>query len=59
MKIYPLKNGNLNETERLEIARLLIKAGYTVRLGKEKPAGKSTVVHFVEYWDGDKEETSC
>ncbi|MGX8126100.1 hypothetical protein ACWTV9_07580 [Clostridioides difficile] len=35
-KIYAQKNGSLNDTDRLEIARLLIKAGYTVRLDKEK-----------------------
>lgn len=28
MRIYPQKNGSLSEPERLEIARLLVKAGY-------------------------------
>ncbi|AXU66025.1 resolvase [Clostridioides difficile] len=40
-KIYAQKNGSLNDTDRLEIARLLIKAGYTVRLDKEKENNKS------------------
>lgn len=49
MKIYALKNGSLNEADRLELSRLLIKAGYTVRIGKEKAAGKNTNVIFVEF----------
>ena len=51
MKIYSLKNGSLNEAERLELARLLIKAGYTVRVGSEAPPSnpKGTKRHFVEY----------
>lgn len=49
-----MKSGSLNEAERLDMARLLIKAGYTVRLGKERPAGKSTAYsYFVEYWDSE------
>ena len=56
MKIYALKSGSLNELERLEIAKLLIKAGYTVRLGKEKANGKSSsYIHYVEYLN--EEET--
>ena len=49
MKIYSLKNGSLNEADRLELSRLLIKAGYTVRIGQEKAAGKNTNVIFVEF----------
>lgn len=55
MKIYS-KPGTLNETERLEIARLLIKAGYTVKLGKDKVKGKTTYVHHIEYWEHKGEE---
>ncbi|CCL55262.1 hypothetical protein [Clostridioides difficile] len=47
-KIYAQKNGSLNDTDRLEIARLLIKAGYTVRLDKEKENNKS--ISCVEYF---------
>ena len=55
MKIYALKSGSLNELERLEIARLLIKAGYTVRIGREKSVGKSSsYIHYVEYLDGEE-----
>lgn len=48
-KIENVKSGGLNEADRLEIARLLLKAGYTVRLGKEKPGNSRTYSHFVEY----------
>lgn len=51
MRIFPQKNGSLTEPERLEIAKLLIKAGYTVRVGKEKPANKpnGAYVFYIEF----------
>lgn len=49
MRIYSVKHGSLNENDRLDLARLLVKAGYTVRLGREKPKKGSTWVYFVEY----------
>jgi len=55
-KIYSQKNGQLNEPERLAISNLLIKAGYMVRVGKEKPEGNKNAqnIHFVEYFaDGE------
>lgn len=53
-KIYSKKSGALNEADRLEIAKLLIKAGYAVRLGREKPADRKNgaYVYFVEFWEG-------
>ena len=55
VKISEQKNGKLNAEDRLEIAKLLIKAGYTVRVGREKPPGKRSYVYFVEYTeDGGK-----
>lgn len=48
MKITDQKHGKLNEQDRLELARLLVKAGYTVSLGKEKTAGKTTNTFFIE-----------
>ena len=47
-KITVQKNGRFNDEDRLALAQLLIKAGYTVRIGKEKPDGKTTVI-FVGY----------
>lgn len=51
MRIQPQKNGSLTEPERLDIARLLVKAGYTVRIGKEKPANKpnGAYVFYIEF----------
>lgn len=48
MRIQDQKNGKLNEADRLILAQLLVKAGYTVRIGKEKPQGKQQAVIFVE-----------
>jgi hypothetical protein len=48
MKIFEQKHGRLNEDDRLTMARLLIKAGYTVRIGKEKAVNKSTAMVFIE-----------
>lgn len=49
MKIYAQKGSRLNDDDRLEIARLLIKAGYTVRIGREKKDGQGVYLNFVEY----------
>ena len=51
MRIYEQKHGNWNEKDRLELATLLIKAGFTVRIGREKPPGKASAPykHYVEY----------
>lgn len=48
-RIYPSKNGSLNFEDREHLASLLIKAGYCVRISKEKQ--KSTNVYFVEFWE--------
>ena len=50
-KIIAPKSNSLNEAERLEIARLLLKAGFSVRLGTEKQGTRT--VSFVEYWEED------
>lgn len=52
MKITDQHKGKLNEADRLQLATLLIKAGYSVRIGKEKPPGKTNYVTFVEFWKG-------
>ena len=58
MKIYSVKPNSLNEADRLELARLLVKAGYTVRVGSEKvPNGKSnSSAYFVEYFERGKSD---
>lgn len=47
MKIYTQKDGALTKGERIELATLLIKSGYTVRIGKMKLGTKS--VEYVDY----------
>ena len=44
MKIYAQPNGKLTEADRLQLATLLIKAGYTVRIHKETMSGKPVQV---------------
>ena len=39
-RLYDVNGGALTDVERLELARLLIKAGYTVSLGRDKSSGK-------------------
>lgn len=53
-RIYSFSRNGLNEGDRLELARLLIKAGYTVRVGRAKNA-KGVTEAFVECW---KEENA-
>lgn len=47
MKIYPQNGGTLTRQERLDIATLLLKAGYVVSVKKVKIDGKAVdVVEF-------------
>lgn len=55
-RIYSVKQNSLNDADRLEVAKILIKAGYSVRLGKEKKEPTSKCyVHYVEYWEENNE----
>ena len=56
MKITCQKNGSVNETDRIELARLLVKFGYTVCLNRERPPSKpkGAWIHSIEYWESDK-----
>lgn len=49
MKIIEQRNGKLNEQDRLQLATLLIKAGYSVKIGKDKIPGKTTNIIYVEF----------
>lgn len=55
MNVKILELSKLTEIERLEIATLLIKAGYTVRMRKEKTTGRN-YNYYVEYWKGEQLE---
>lgn len=46
--IFAQKGGSLNDQERLDLCRLLVKAGYTVRITSEKVGNTSTKI--IEYW---------
>ena len=52
-RIYSVKGSSLNEADRLQIASLLIKAGYAVKIGREKPG--NSWVYFIEYWEESAE----
>lgn len=41
----------LNDEDRNTLVCLLAKAGYAVRIGKERPGGKGQTMYFVEYWE--------
>lgn len=53
MEKHKIKNllMKLNDEDRNTLCCLLIKAGYTVRIGKERPGGKGQTRYFVEYWE--------
>lgn len=51
-RIYSLM-GKIND-DRNSLCCLLVKAGYAVRIGKERPGGKGQTKYYVEYWvEGD------
>ena len=47
-KTNPTTGGVLTESEMMQIAALLVKVGYTVKVGKEKRGNSS--VKYIEYW---------
>lgn len=40
----------VDKNERLELCRLLVKAGYTVRIGRERRGSQNKYYYYVEYW---------
>lgn len=40
----------INKEERITLCGLLIKAGYTVRISKEREKEKGKYKYFIEYW---------
>lgn len=54
MKIRALKKWTLTEDEWLTIARLLLKAGYVVKMRKTSTPGGAGM-HTVEFWEEDEE----
>lgn len=48
-RIYTQKGSAATHADKIALASLLVKTGYTVRLGKEKKGSSTTT--FVEYWE--------
>ena len=48
-RIVAQKGAKVNDEDRLALASLLIKFGYTVRIGKEKKEGEKAATIFVGY----------
>ena len=48
-RIYFTGTIKMTDADRLELCRLLVKSGYTVRLGREHKNG-SAYTYFIEYW---------
>ena len=53
-RIQQQKGYTLSAEDRLALASLLIKAGYSVRLVRYKRDGKTTYQYAVEYWEEDQ-----
>lgn len=44
--------GSINEAERLTICQLLIKAGYTVSVKRERQGSSNKYIYVIEYEEG-------
>ena len=53
-RIYVQKNERLSDEDKLDLCRLLVKAGYAVRIGRENvgTGEKKRYERFIEYWVG-------
>ena len=49
-KIYN-KSTKLNDEDRIQLATLLIKAGYASKIGSEALDGKKQKTYYVEFWE--------
>lgn len=48
--------GKLNDDDRRDLCCLLLKAGYTARIGKETVGSKGKIAYFIEYWEEEDDE---
>ena len=44
-RIFQQKDAKVNDADRLALASLLVKFGYTVRIGKERKDGKPSTIY--------------
>lgn len=49
MRAYSDRKFSFTDADRLELARLLVKAGYTARIGRERTQNGKAFRHFVEF----------
>ena len=49
IKITAQKGATVNNEDRLALATLLIKHGYTVRIGKDKQKGRTSATIYVAF----------
>jgi hypothetical protein len=52
-RIYSLL-GKINDDDRSQMVCLLAKAGYAVRIGRERPGNKGQMQYYIEYWKEDE-----
>ncbi len=48
--------GKLNDEDRNSLVCLIAKAGYAVRIGRERPDGRRQAMYFVEFWEEAADE---
>lgn len=48
--------GKLNDEDRNLLVCLIAKAGYAVRIGKERPDGRKQAMYYVEFWEEEDSE---
>lgn len=60
MRIESLKGGALSQDDRLDMARLLVKAGYVVSIGRRegRSSNMSYYIDFTEPETGGKEKAN-
>lgn len=48
--------GKLNDEDRNSLVCLIAKAGYAVRIGRERPDGRRQEMYYVEFWEEEGNE---
>ena len=48
-RTYTQKDAKANDADRLALAQLLLKFGYTVRISKERKDGKTTNQYYIAF----------
>lgn len=46
----------MNDEDRNALCCLLVKSGYAVRIGKERPGGRGQTMYYVEFWEEAAED---